>query len=213
MSGADEIDQKALDAGYVCVGALRGAHGVKGLVKIDSFTVDPDTLFNFDDMVLGAGFTATKLTKSGKAGTFYLARVAGISNREEAQAAKGKRLFVQRDLLELTDDDQDEDDFFHADLIGLEATDLRGGRVGHVRSVEDFGAGDLLEIALDQPVKGLGRTVYVPFTRTLVPSVDIANRQLTFDIETWMQDQTVAKPDGTGDAGGGTDSGDLEQGR
>ena len=201
MSGADQLDREALDAGFVCVGALRGAHGVKGLTKVASFTETPGTLFEFDAVFLGQNFKPIKLWFKSSSGDFFLAAADLINNREDAQALKGERLFVRRDQLaalgsaEQNDQDDDGDDFYHADLIGLDAKDKDGKALGSIRSVEDFGAGDLLEVSLMEPIKGLGRIVFVPFTKALVPTVDINEGFVTVDLEAWQKDQLSGEPD------------------
>lgn len=217
MSGIDTIDKKALEKGFICVGALRGPHGVKGLVKIASFTEISDRLFDFKDLRLGLDFKEISLTYRSVVGDVFLCAADCIATREEAIRLKGERLFVSRQHLDhihspasspvgrgnpeepAANDlsETESDDFFHADLIGLEAYTPEHNRIGYVRSVEDFGAGDLLEIILEEPVKGLGKIVFIPFTHALVPVVNIKGNHLVINMDQWVSDQMIVRPDGS----------------
>ena len=105
-----------------------------------------------------------KITRQIKGG--FAARLSGVTTREEAEALKGTRLYVDRAVLPAPD----EDEFYYADLIGLRVEDRGGGLLGKVKSVHEFGAGDMLEYVPDRG----GETVLIPFTREAVPVVDVA---------------------------------------
>ena len=105
-----------------------------------------------------------------------------MKNREDAQALKGTGLYVARDVFA----EEDEDEFYLADLIGLDAKDESGARVGFVRAVENFGAEDLVEVVLDKALPGLGRFAFIPFRKAFVPVVDIKGGSLTIAFDDWV---------------------------
>jgi 16S rRNA processing protein RimM len=161
------------DAGRrVCVGEIVGAHGVRGLVRLRSFTEDPMAVVAYGPLTDEAGRRrfAVQLQSPGK-GT-WIARVEGVSERNAAEALRGTRLYVERAALPTTD----EDEFYHADLIGLRAERADGELLGSVIAVHDFGGGTLLELRLV-----CGRTAAVPFTQAVVPVVDVAAGRVVMD--------------------------------
>ncbi len=165
-SVASQADRRT---GRVCVGVIAGAHGVRGEVKVKTFTADPAAVAAYGPVADESGARAFELSLRGTTKGGVIARVAGVGDRDAAQALKGTKLYVDRVVLP----EPGSDEFYHADLIGL-AVELRDGKaVGRVKAVHDFGAGDLLEIALPD-----GRTEMLPFTREAVPEVDIAGGRL-----------------------------------
>src|SRR5438477_6724653 len=159
-------------SGRVCVGAVAGAHGVRGAVKIKSFTGTPEDIACYGALEDESGerhFTL-RLTGSGKG--VLIGHLSGITDRNQAEAARGLRLYLHRNALPPTEADE----YYHADLIGLEAVLSDGTAVGPVRAVHDFGAGDTLEIA-----RAEGPPLIVPFTRAVVPSVDLAAGRLVIE--------------------------------
>ena len=156
----------------VCVGEIVGAHGVRGLVRLRSFTEDPTAVVAYGPLTDEAGRRrfAVQLQSPGK-GT-WIARVEGVSERNGAEALRGTRLYVERAALPATD----EDEFYHADLIGLRAERADGELLGTVIAVHDFGGGPLLELRLV-----CGRTAAVPFTRAVVPVVDVTAGRVVMD--------------------------------
>ena len=160
--------------GLVCVGAFAGAHGVRGLVKLKSFTEEPGAIASYGPLWDAAKVRTYQIQAKGTAKGVLLVEVDGVSDREAAQALRGVRLHVPRDALPPP---EDEDSFYHADLIGL-AVLLReadGGEreIGIVRAVHDFGAGDVLEIAPSSSSGLRAADLVVPFTRAAVPVVDL----------------------------------------
>jgi 16S rRNA processing protein RimM len=153
-------------ARFILVGRVAGAHGVKGEVRITTFTNDPMALVGYKDLKHADGALALELTGGRLAKGGIVARVRQAETRDQADALRGLELYIARDALPSTD----EDEFYLADLIGLEAHDANGVAVGRVKAVENFGAGDLLEIA---PADG-GATWWLPFTSEAVPEVRIA---------------------------------------
>ena len=157
----------------VCVGAIAGSYGVRGEVRLKSFTAQAEAIAAYAPLQTEDGsrqfdLTITRAIKNGLA-----ARLSGIATKEEADALKGLRLFVPRDRLP----DPDEDEYYHADLIGLEVRDTGGTVLGQVKSVQNHGATDLLEIH----GPGLKTTVLLPFPHAAVPTVDIATGRIIVD--------------------------------
>lgn len=156
------------DTSRVCVGAIAGAFGVKGQARLRSFTEDEMDIGAFGPVSTEDGKTTYDLEveRVPKAG-FVIAWLAEGLSREDVEALKGTRLYISRDKLPQL---ADPEEFYHSDLIGLFA-DLEGGKpFGKVVSVQDFGAGDLLEVRLN----GTKKTVFLPFTKEAVPVVDVA---------------------------------------
>jgi 16S rRNA processing protein RimM len=149
----------------VCVAAIAGAHGVRGLVRLKAFTEDPDTVGDLGPLSDEAGERSFQVTVVGHAKGVVLAQLTGVEDRDRAQALKGVRLYAERAALPAL---EDEETFYHADLIGLAVEDRAGRPLGRVRALHDFGAGDLIEIE-----GGDGTTTLLPFTRAAVPVVDL----------------------------------------
>lgn len=149
------------------VGRVAGAFGVRGEVRITSFTAEPLALLDYKDLKREDGSTGLTLTSGRAARGGIVARAKEIETREQAEALRGLKLYIPRDALP----EPDEDEFYVTDLIGLSVVDTAGAPLGQIKAVQDFGAGDLLEIA---PAEG-GATWYLPFTREAVPEVRIAD--------------------------------------
>ena len=150
----------------ILVGRVAGAFGVRGEVRINSYTDDPAALLRYRTLRRADGVAALTLT-GGRAhkGATLVARAKEVVSREDAEALRGLELYVPRAALPVLD----EDEFYLADLIGLSAVTPAGEPLGRIKSVQNFGAGDLLEIAPDE-----GPTWWLPFTREAVPDVRIA---------------------------------------
>jgi len=149
----------------ICLGAIAGVHGVKGGVRIKSFTETPEDIAAYGMLTDETGKREFMLTLTGESRGQLLGRIDGIDDRDTAAALKGLRLYVERSRLP----EPAADEFYQSDLIGLAAVDTDGARIGSIRAVHDFGAGDLLEVALDE-----GGSTMVPFTAKAVPEVDVA---------------------------------------
>lgn len=176
-------------AGPVCVATVAGAHGVAGELRLIAHTEPADALARYDRLRLDTEdeARAARCLRPWKAG--WIARLGGIDNREQAAALAGRKLFVPREAL---DPLADAEEFYHADLIGMAVHDPAGTRLGRIVGVADYGAGDLLDIALDAPVEGFGRALLLPFTRELVPAVDAAAGRATIDLAAWLDRQAPA---------------------
>lgn len=155
----------------ICIGMCAGAFGVKGEVKIKSFTEAPDAVFAYGPLRDRDGdiFLSPISHREIKGG--FATICAEVETREQAQAISGRKIYVYRDDMPAPD----EDEFYFEDLIGLPVKTVDGKRAGRIKAVHNYGAGDLLEIAggTDKSGKPLG-DFYHPFTKQAVPVVDLA---------------------------------------
>ena len=158
----------------ICVGAISGSFGVKGEVRLKSFCAEPEALASYGPLSTedGSRMFTIKLTRPVAGGLG--ARLSGVTTKEEADALKGVSLFVARAKLPSLPDDE----YYHNDLIGLEARDTGGVLLGTVQTVQNHGAGDLLEIM----GAGLKTALLLPFTMANVPTVDLASRRIVVDL-------------------------------
>jgi 16S rRNA processing protein RimM len=150
----------------ILVGRVAGAFGVKGEVRITAYTDDPAALVSYRELLREDGSPGLTLTAGRPHKGALVGRAKEIATREEAEALRGLQLYVPRAALPAPD----EDEFYLADLIGLRAVGPDGVELGRVKNVQNFGAGDLLEIAPET-----GPTWWLPFTRDAVPEVRIAD--------------------------------------
>lgn len=157
------------------VGVVVGAHGVRGLVRVKSFTEQPDAITGLAGLS-GADNRPMRLSLRGYHKGHVIAAIEGIADRDAALALKGTELFVDRAALPETDADE----FYHADLLGLDVERVDGGRLGHVAAINDYGAGPVIDVTTPDR-----RTIVIPFSRDVVPEVDLARGRLV-----------VAAPDG-----------------
>jgi 16S rRNA processing protein RimM len=156
----------------VCVAAIAGAFGVRGEARVKSFTAEPEAFARYGPLESedGARRFEIRVTRPVKAG--FAARLSGVATREEAEALKGARLYAPRERLPALPDDE----FYHADLIGLAVVDTGGAALGTLRAIHDFGAGDVLEIHAPG-----AKPLLLPFTRATVPTVDLATGRIVVD--------------------------------
>ncbi len=157
----------------VCLGAFAGAHGVKGDALLKTFTEAPQNIALYGSVETedGARAFTLRFIRNAKPG-FAIVGAPEIASREDADALKGVRIFVDRAALP----NPDEDEFYLDDLVGLDAVDEEGARAGRVAAVHNFGAGDILELENIPGVKGARM---IPFTSETVPTVDIGNGSVT----------------------------------
>ncbi|MBK8197914.1 MAG: 16S rRNA processing protein RimM [Acidobacteria bacterium] len=179
--------QAKSDDRLIAVGVLRGAHGVRGEVRVKSYTADPDALFTYGPLLdeTGAVVLTPKSARPGK--DHFIVRPKEMKQKEEWDSMRGRLLHVPRGRLPAAADDE----FYVEDLAGMEVQDGAGSRMGRVKSVQNFGSGDLLEVE----VAGLAATVFVPFTLADVPQVDVAARRVTIpDLATWSEPAGTLPP-------------------
>lgn len=168
----------------VCVGAVAGAFGVSGEVRLKSFCADPAAIADYGPLFDEGGrrydLRLTRPVKDGFAG-----RLSGVATREAAEALRGTRLYAPRDRLP----EPGAEEYYHADLIGLEVLDTGGALLGRVKAIFDHGAGDVVEVTRPD-----GRALLLPFTRAAVPTVDTAAGRLIADPGAWAQDDGPDRP-------------------
>ncbi len=160
-------------AALVCVARIGAAHGVRGQVKLWTFTEDPFAVKQYGPLVTKDGTRRFEVTGAREAKGHLVATLKGIATRDEAERLNGLELYVPREKLPETDDDE----YYHADLIGLAAVTSGGEPLGRVVAIHNFGAGDIIEIA---PPKGA--TMLLPFSNAVVPTVDIAGGRVVIDL-------------------------------
>ncbi len=158
----------------VCLGVIVAVHGVRGLVKVKPFTETPEALTAYGPLGDAAGVRSWQATLKGLQKGNALLALSGVETREAAEALKGLELYVPRDSLP---EPAEEEVFYHDDLLGLAVEDGDGQVLGQVLSVQNFGAGDLLEVG--EPG---ARSRFIPFTQAVVPTVDIASGRLVVDL-------------------------------
>jgi 16S rRNA processing protein RimM len=157
----------------VCVGVVAGAHGLRGLLRVRPFTATPEDVAAYGPVETEDGVRTLTLSVANRLGKgLILVRVEGVADRTAAERLKGARLYVARDRLPATD----EDEFYYSDLIGLAAVAPDGAPLGRIRAVHEYGGGDSLEIAAPD-----GSVATVPFTRAAVPEVDVAGGRVVVD--------------------------------
>lgn len=159
-------------ANKIFLGQIGAAHGIKGQVRIATHTQDPEAIGSYGPLDTDRPGLTITLTKVRLQKNVVIAHIKGIADRTAAEQLNGVSLYIDRDKLPET---EDEDDFYHADLIGLDARLESGVTIGKVSAVPNFGAGDLIEVRDPQS----GDTYLFPFTRAVVPHVDIAGGFLT----------------------------------
>lgn len=157
----------------ICVGAISGAFGVKGEVRLKSFTAEPTGIADYGPLVTEDGKQSFDVTLIRPVKSGFSARLSGVLTKEEADALRGTRLFAPRDRLPSLPDDE----YYHADLIGMMVYDTGGAELGRVKAVLNHGAADLLEIQ----APGQSDTVLLPFTLAAVPTVDLASGRIVAD--------------------------------
>ncbi len=175
----------------VCLGVIAGPHGVRGLVRVKSFTEVPEDLASYGPLSDEQGRRRFDLTVTGRVKDALLARIEGVGDRDGAQVLKGTRLYVARDALPPIEEDET---FYYADLVGLAAEDRDGCSLGRVTAVHDFGAGDVLELGRGPE----GRPLFLPFNRVAVPLVDLEGGRIVVDppAETKPQGDQAETEDG-----------------
>jgi 16S rRNA processing protein RimM len=149
----------------ICVAKIGAPHGVRGEVKLWPYTANPMAVKEFGTLETEDGKRAFTIEALRPAKDFLVARFKGVADRNAAETLCHLELYVARERLPEPDDDE----FYHADLIGLAAVDPAGAPIGTIAGVHNFGAGDLLEIRL----AASGKTELIPFTDDVVPEVEI----------------------------------------
>ena len=157
----------------VCVARIGAAHGVRGAVKLWTFTEDPFAVKAYGPLSTKDGARHFEVTSAREAKDHLVATFQGVTTREEAERLNGVELYVPREKLPATE----QDEYYHADLIGLAAVTTADQPLGRVIAIHNFGAGDIIEIAPPQ-----GATVLLPFTNAVVPTVDLAGGRVVIEL-------------------------------
>ena len=156
----------------VCLGAIAGAYGVRGEVRLKSFCARPEDIAAYGPVESEDGRRSFEVSLGHAVAGGLSARLSGVASREAAEALRGIRLYVPRSRMP----DPGDEEYYHADLIGLEAADTGGALLGKVAAVLNHGAGDILEL------RGSKGVVLVPFTRAIVPTVDLGAGRIVVDL-------------------------------
>ena len=159
-------------SGRIRVARIGAAHGVRGEVKLWPFTQDPMAVADYGPLETEDGARRFEIETLRAAKDHLVARLKGIGDRDAAETLRNTDLFVSRDKLPPIDED---DTYYHADLVGMAAVSPDGVPLGNVTAIHNFGAGDLIEIATTAG----GEPLLLPFTETTVPNIDMALRQVT----------------------------------
>jgi 16S rRNA processing protein RimM len=158
----------------ICIGAISGAFGVTGEVRLKSFCTVPEDIASYGPLWSEDGSRQFRITLTRPVAGGLGARIAGVADKDAADALRGTSLFIDRAKLPSLPDDE----FYHADLIGLDAIDTGGEMLGKVLAVHNHGAGDIIEISSIRHKSAL----LLPFTKAIVPNVDLAAGRLIVDL-------------------------------
>jgi len=161
-------------ANKLLMGRIGAAHGIKGEVRIQSFTEDPLSLVDYGPMSTNKPGLTIRILSARTTTNVLVARLEGVNDRNAAEKLNGVELYVDRALLP---DPDDEDDFYHADLLGLRVQLSDGTSLGTVSAIPNFGAGDILEVRDERT----GDTFLYPFTKAVVPEIRVKEGYLIID--------------------------------
>ena len=160
-------------AAPICVARIGAAHGVRGAVKLWTFTEDPLAVQRYGPLVTKDGGRSFEVETAREAKGHLVATLKGVATREDAERLNGLELYIAREKLPAPD----ENEYYHADLIGLAAVNAANEPLGRVTAIHNFGAGDIIEIAPPQ-----GATMLLPFTNAVVPTVDLAGGRVVIEL-------------------------------
>jgi 16S rRNA processing protein RimM len=160
-------------AGQICIARIGAAHGVRGAVKLWTFTEDPFAVQSYGPLTTKDGSRQFEVATAREAKGHLVATLKGIATREDAERLNGIELYVDRAKLPAPE----EDEYYHADLIGLAAVTAGDEPLGRVIAIHNFGAGNIIEIAPPH-----GATLLLPFTNAVVPSVDLAAGRVVIEL-------------------------------
>ena len=169
-------------AAPICVARIGAPHGVRGAVKLWTFTEDPLAVKRYGPLMAKDGARQFEVTHAREAKDHLVASFRGVTTREEAEKLNGIELYIAREKLPATDDDE----YYHADLIGLAAVTSANEPLGRVIAIHNFGAGDIIEIAPPQ-----GATMLLPFTNAVVPTVDLKGGRVVIELPQEIEGEDV----------------------
>jgi 16S rRNA processing protein RimM len=157
----------------ICIARIGAAHGVRGAVRLWTFTEDPLAVKRYGTLATKDGTRQFEVTHAREAKGHLVATLKGVTTREDAERLNGVELYIAREKLPAAGNDE----YYHADLIGLAAVTSADQSLGRVIAIHNFGAGDIIEIAPPQ-----GATMLVPFTNAVVPTVDLAAGRVVIEL-------------------------------
>ncbi len=160
-------------AAQICIARIGAPHGVRGAVKLWTFTEDPLAVKRYGALSTKDGARHFEVTQAREAKGHLVATLKGVATREEAERLNGIELYIARDKLPAAGTDE----YYHADLIGLAAVNAADQSIGRIIAIHNFGAGDIIEIA---PANGA--TMLLPFTNAVVPTVDLAAGRVVIEL-------------------------------
>ncbi len=178
--------QRAAMATQICIARIGAAHGVRGAVKLWTFTEDPLAVRAYGPLATRDGARKFEIASAREAKGHLVATLKGIATREDAERLNGIELYIAREKLPATDDDE----YYHADLIGLAAVNAANELIGRVIAIHNFGAGDIIEIAPPQ-----GATMLLPFTNAVVPTVDLKGGRVVIELPEEIDGDTATDAD------------------
>ena len=173
-------------AAQICIARIGAAHGVRGAVKLWTFTEDPLAVKTYGPLVTKDGARSFEIATAREAKGRLVATLKGIATREDAERLNGIELYIAREKLPATD----ESEYYHADLIGLAAVDAAHEPLGRIVAIHNFGAGDIIEIAPPS-----GTTLLLPFTHAVVPSVDLKGGRVVVEVPAEIEGDTPSAAD------------------
>jgi 16S rRNA processing protein RimM len=173
-------------AAPICVARIGAPHGVRGAVKLWTFTEDPLTVKRYGALTTKDGARQFEVTHAREAKGHLVATLKGVATREDAERLNGIELYVAREKLPAPATDE----YYHADLIGLQAVNAANEPIGRVIAIHNFGAGDIIEIAPPN-----GATMLLPFTNAVVPSVDLAGDRVVIELPSEIDGDDPANAD------------------
>ena len=172
----------------ILVGIFGAAHGVRGEIRLKSYTGDPLAIADYPRLTDESGKTKFKIVSARPVkGDILVVRVDGVADRTAAEKLTNTSIYMPRPDLPPADDDE----FYHADLIGLRAETREGVLIGTIANVLNFGAGDILDVRPE-----IGENLLLPFTKKVVPIVEIANKRVVVD----MPEEVIVREDEADDA-------------
>lgn len=163
----------------ICLGAVVGVHGIRGEVKVKCFSDNEKNLTRYGDVFNESGSKSFSLKIVGHSKELLRVKVKGIDDRNTAETLVGTAFYINRDLLP----DLKEDEFYHTDLIGLEAKNSNGEKIGEVNAIYNFGAGDIIELKLNE-----GPLEMLPFTKAYVPTINIKEHYIIVEMMQFVSD-------------------------
>ena len=171
---------------HICIARIGAAHGVRGAVKLWTFTEDPFAVKAYGPLVTKDGSRSFEVATAREAKGHLVATLKGIATREDAERLNGIELYIAREKLPAPD----ENEYYHADLIGLAAVTTANEPLGRVLAIHNFGAGDIIEIAPPG-----GSTMLLPFTNAVVPTVDLKAGRVVIELPKEIEGDDPASAD------------------